>query len=86
MNTVDDSIANTPAELPAYLAGLNEAQRDAATYGIHTEQRGGPLLVIAGAGTARPTRSLTVSHICWPKAPTPTACCCSPSRAARPTR
>ena len=64
MNTVDDSIANTPAELPAYLAGLNEAQRDAATYGIHTEQRGGPLLVIAGAGTGKTnTLAHRVAHL-----------------------
>ena len=40
---------NTANELPAYLSGLNDAQRDAATYGSQAEQSGGPLLVIAGA-------------------------------------
>ena len=64
MNTVDDSITHTPPEPLAYLAGLNEAQRDAATYGIHAEQHGGPLLVIAGAGTGKTnTLAHRVAHL-----------------------
>ena len=39
--------------IPDYLAGLNDAQREAATYGIGSEQELGPLLVIAGAGTGK---------------------------------
>lgn len=42
---------------PAYLAGLNDAQREAATYGEGEEK--GPLLVIAGAGSGK---TMTLAH------------------------
>lgn len=55
---------NTANELPAYLSGLNDAQRDAATYGSQAEQSGGPLLVIAGAGTGKTnTLAHRVAHL-----------------------
>ena len=51
-------------DLPTYLSALNDAQREAATYGIDSEQRGGPLLVIAGAGTGKTnTLAHRVAHL-----------------------
>jgi len=38
---------------PDYLSGLNEDQREAATYGIGAGQTVGPLLIIAGAGSGK---------------------------------
>ena len=35
--------------IPDYLRSLNEAQRDAACYGLGAEQTADPLLIIAGA-------------------------------------
>ena len=53
---------NTADAQPAYLAGLNDAQRDAATYGSGATQSGGPLLVIAGAGTGNGFQALREFH------------------------
>ena len=39
--------------IPDYLRSLNEAQRDAACYGLGAEQAADPLLIIAGAGTGK---------------------------------
>lgn len=52
------------APCPAYLSGLNEAQRDAATHGIGPGEVCGPLLVIAGAGSGK-TNTLAhhVAHL-----------------------
>ena len=44
---------------PDYLSSLNEAQREAATYGSTSQEIAGPLLVIAGAGTGKTT---TLAH------------------------
>jgi DNA helicase-2/ATP-dependent DNA helicase PcrA len=47
--------------VPAYLAGLNDAQRAAATHGADDD---GPLLVIAGAGTGKTnTLAHRVAHL-----------------------
>lgn len=52
-----------PAGLPAYLEGLNPAQLDAAIHGSTPEQ-GGPLLVIAGAGSGKTnTLAHRVAHL-----------------------
>ncbi|MBS1227442.1 MAG: ATP-dependent helicase [Proteobacteria bacterium] len=48
-----------PAVIPAYLSGLNNAQREAATYGDGVENSNGPLLVIAGAGSGK---TMTLAH------------------------
>ena len=45
--------------IPDYLSGLNDARREAATYELAGHQDGGPLLVIAGAGTGKTT---TLAH------------------------
>lgn len=64
MNALNDSVTHTPAEPPNYLSVLNDAQREAATYGIHADQHGGPLLVIAGAGTGKTnTLAHRVAHL-----------------------
>jgi DNA helicase-2/ATP-dependent DNA helicase PcrA len=48
------------AAIPAYLSGLNDAQREAATYGAaDAGQPEGPLLVIAGAGSGK---TMTLAH------------------------
>ena len=50
--------------IPAYLSSLNDTQREAATYGIDSEHMGGPLLVIAGAGTGKTnTLAHRVAHL-----------------------
>lgn len=50
--------------VPAYLAGLNEAQREAATYGVGSDALTGPLLVIAGAGSGKTnTLAHRVAHL-----------------------
>lgn len=47
-----------------YLAALNEAQREAVTYGVATGEVAGPLLVIAGAGTGKTnTLAHRVAHL-----------------------
>ena len=47
-----------------YLSSLNDAQRDAATYGIGREPACGPLLVIAGAGSGKTnTLAHRVAHL-----------------------
>lgn len=47
-----------------YLSGLNEAQRDAATYGSRSGEESGPLLVIAGAGSGKTnTLAHRVAHL-----------------------
>ena len=52
------------ADIPAYLSGLNEAQLAAATHGIGEESPGGPLLIIAGAGTGKTsTLAHRVAHL-----------------------
>ena len=48
-----------PAAIPAYLSGLNDAQRAAATYGAGVNDDNGPLLVIAGAGSGK---TMTLAH------------------------
>ncbi|MFT3850001.1 MAG: ATP-dependent helicase [Propionivibrio sp.] len=59
MNTPHDS-----TEAPNYLAGLNDAQRTAATYGSASGDGHGPLLVIAGAGTGKTnTLAHRVAHL-----------------------
>lgn len=49
----------TAITVPAYLARLNDAQRDAATRGIGAGGLSDPLLIIAGAGTGKTT---TLAH------------------------
>ena len=47
-----------------YLSGLNEAQREAVVYGADGGQVGGPLLVIAGAGSGKTnTLAHRVAHL-----------------------
>ncbi len=47
-----------------YLSGLNEAQREAATYGAGSHEVSGPLLVIAGAGSGKTnTLAHRVAHL-----------------------
>ena len=41
------------APVPDYLSCLNDAQRDAATYGVGRGETCSPLLIIAGAGTGK---------------------------------
>lgn len=56
----------TLQEIPvaAYLSGLNEAQREAATYGAGSLTVAGPLLVIAGAGSGKTnTLAHRVAHL-----------------------
>ncbi|MBP6097737.1 MAG: ATP-dependent helicase, partial [Methyloversatilis sp.] len=48
----------------SHLSSLNDAQRDAATYGIAAGEVAGPLLVIAGAGTGKTsTLAHRVAHL-----------------------
>lgn len=50
--------------VPDYLSGLNEAQREAATYGAGAGEVAGPLLVIAGAGSGKTnTLAHRVAHL-----------------------
>ena len=54
----------TVAAIPDYLSGLNDDQREAATYGIGTDQPAGPLMVIAGAGSGKTnTLAHRVAHL-----------------------
>lgn len=49
---------------PDHLATLNDAQRDAATYGIAPGELPGPLLLVAGAGTGKTsTLAHRVAHL-----------------------
>lgn len=58
------SASATSPVLPAYLEKLNEAQREAARYGIGGGEEGGPLLVIAGAGSGKTnTLAHRVAHL-----------------------
>jgi len=50
---VTNPIQDTLESIPDYLNGLNEDQRDAATYGLDDNQTCDPLLIIAGAGTGK---------------------------------
>jgi DNA helicase-2/ATP-dependent DNA helicase PcrA len=53
-----------PVATQDYLSGLNDAQRDAATYGIGEAAVAGPLLVIAGAGSGKTnTLAHRVAHL-----------------------
>jgi len=55
---------STTAAVPAYLSGLNDAQRAAATYGSGVDEVAGPLLVIAGAGSGKTnTLAHRVAHL-----------------------
>ena len=57
---------STLQEIPiaTYLSGLNEAQREAATYGAGSHTAAGPLLVIAGAGSGKTnTLAHRVAHL-----------------------
>jgi len=50
--------------IPHYLTGLNDAQREAATYGSAADENAGPLLVIAGAGSGKTnTLAHRVAHL-----------------------
>jgi DNA helicase II / ATP-dependent DNA helicase PcrA len=50
--------------VPHYLTSLNDAQREAATYGSATDENAGPLLVIAGAGSGKTnTLAHRVAHL-----------------------
>ncbi|WP_338052585.1 ATP-dependent helicase [Rhodocyclus purpureus] len=62
---LDDTHSHSPeTDLPDYLAGLNEAQRDAVTDGIGPDHAAGPLLVIAGAGSGKTnTLAHRVAHL-----------------------
>jgi DNA helicase-2/ATP-dependent DNA helicase PcrA len=52
------------AALPDYLPGLNDAQREAATYGSGPGAVAGPLLIIAGAGSGKTnTLAHRVAHL-----------------------
>jgi DNA helicase-2/ATP-dependent DNA helicase PcrA len=46
-------IADAPATTPDYLAALNGQQRLAVEHGVGAESSGGPLLIIAGAGSGK---------------------------------
>ncbi|MBC7205746.1 MAG: ATP-dependent helicase, partial [Methyloversatilis sp.] len=47
-----------------YLSTLNDAQREAATFGVAPDALAGPLLVIAGAGTGKTnTLAHRVAHL-----------------------
>lgn len=49
---------------PDYLSSLNDAQREAATFGVAPDALAGPLLVIAGAGTGKTnTLAHRVAHL-----------------------
>ena len=50
--------------LPEYLSALNDAQREAATYGSGSGAVAGPLLIIAGAGSGKTnTLAHRVAHL-----------------------
>ncbi|MBL8468723.1 MAG: ATP-dependent helicase [Methyloversatilis discipulorum] len=56
--------ASNDRPLLAYLASLNDAQREAATFGVAPDALAGPLLVIAGAGTGKTnTLAHRVAHL-----------------------
>lgn len=64
MTDADAAVVSAPAGLPAYLEGLNPAQLDAATHGSTPDQPGGPLLVVAGAGSGKTsTLAHRVAHL-----------------------
>ena len=66
-----------------YLDKLNDAQRAAVEHGIGDDAGegehagpGGPLLVIAGAGSGKTNTLAHPSRICWCAVSIPGACCC----------
>jgi len=64
-DTADAASDSTAKQVADYLAKLNEAQREAVEFGVDEPGRaGGPLLVIAGAGSGKTnTLAHRVAHL-----------------------